>query len=130
MPARARAVRALAKALVAEPDLLAPHRPHDQTVRRLEALPGIGPWTAQYVALRALRDPDAFPAADLGLLRAAAGADGQPLTPRRLLERAEPWRPWRAYAVCHLWTMATPGKAREVESRRPMPDPATVAAGA
>ncbi|HEX6011320.1 MAG TPA: AlkA N-terminal domain-containing protein, partial [Geminicoccaceae bacterium] len=130
MPARARAVRALARALAAEPDLLAPHRPHGETVRRLEALPGIGPWTAQYIALRALRDPDAFPAADLGLLRAAAGAPGRPLTPRRLLERAEAWRPWRAYAAARLWTMATPAKAKEIEPRRPEPEPATAAVGA
>lgn len=69
------------------------------TLERLGALPGVGPWTTQYVAMRALGWPDAFPAADLGVLkalrltRAAAAA-----------ERAEAWRPWRAYATLHLWS--------------------------
>jgi AraC family transcriptional regulator of adaptative response / DNA-3-methyladenine glycosylase II len=65
-------------------------------------LPGIGDWTAQYVALRALRHPDAFPAGDLGVRRAleAAGEPGSPAAARR---RAEAWRPWRGYAVLHLW---------------------------
>lgn len=71
-------------------------------VERITRIPGIGPWTAQYVALRALNDPDAFPHADLILLRAAT-ADGTTLTPKELLNRAEQWRPWRAYAVMLLW---------------------------
>jgi AraC family transcriptional regulator of adaptative response / DNA-3-methyladenine glycosylase II len=58
----------------------------------------------QYIALRALRDPDAFPAADLGLLRAIAGPSGVRPSPTALLARAERWRPWRAYAAQHLWT--------------------------
>jgi AraC family transcriptional regulator of adaptative response / DNA-3-methyladenine glycosylase II len=66
---------------------------------RLLALPGIGPWTAEYVALRALGDPDAFPAQDLGLLRAT----GLP-SARALEARAEAWRPWRGYAAMCLWT--------------------------
>jgi AraC family transcriptional regulator, regulatory protein of adaptative response / DNA-3-methyladenine glycosylase II len=66
--------------------------------RALQELPGIGPWTAEYVAMRALGDPDAFPHSDLGLLR-AAGIE----TPKALLARAEAWRPWRAYAALHLW---------------------------
>jgi AraC family transcriptional regulator of adaptative response / DNA-3-methyladenine glycosylase II len=70
----------------------------------LRALPGIGEWTAQYVAMRALREPDAFPAADIGLLRAMADADGTRPTAAALLARAEAWRPWRAYAAQHLWT--------------------------
>jgi AraC family transcriptional regulator of adaptative response / DNA-3-methyladenine glycosylase II len=65
---------------------------------RLRELPGIGDWTAQYVAMRALGDPDAFPAGDLGLLRAAAISDR-----RELVRRAEGWRPWRAYAAMYLW---------------------------
>lgn len=73
----------------------------------LKRLPGIGEWTAQYIAMRALGEPDAFPAADLGLLRAFERenpVDGQrKLTPGQLLERAEAWRPWRAYAAVHLW---------------------------
>jgi AraC family transcriptional regulator of adaptative response / DNA-3-methyladenine glycosylase II len=65
---------------------------------RLRELPGIGDWTAQYIAMRALGDPDAFPASDLGLLRASSL--GNQL---ELAERAEAWRPWRAYAAMYLW---------------------------
>jgi AraC family transcriptional regulator of adaptative response / DNA-3-methyladenine glycosylase II len=68
----------------------------------LLALPGFGRWTAEYVALRALGEPDAFPSADL-VLRRAAGTEGQPLGERALEARAEAWRPWRGYAVLHLW---------------------------
>lgn len=71
-------------------------------VKRLCALPGIGPWTAEYVALRAFGDPDAFPTADLGLLKSPVwGADG--IAARDLQRRAEAWRPWRAYAAVYLW---------------------------
>ncbi|MBD9678877.1 DNA-3-methyladenine glycosylase 2 family protein [Pseudomonas sp. PDM18] len=74
----------------------------EDLVKRLCALPGIGPWTAEYVALRAFGDPDAFPAADLGLLKSPVwGADG--ITARELQRRAEAWRPWRAYAAVYLW---------------------------
>jgi AraC family transcriptional regulator of adaptative response / DNA-3-methyladenine glycosylase II len=64
-------------------------------------VPGIGPWTAEYVAMRGLSDPDAFPAEDLVLLRMASPK--RPLTAKQLTQRAEDWRPWRAYAVLHLW---------------------------
>lgn len=74
----------------------------DQQVARLTALPGIGEWTAHYLAMRALGDPDAFPAGDLGLRR-ALGRDGRLATPGELAKRAERWRPWRAYAVIALW---------------------------
>ncbi len=67
-------------------------------MERFRALPGIGEWTAQYVAMRALGEPDAFPAGDLGLLR-ASGAAG----PKQLEQLAEQWRPWRAYAAMYLW---------------------------
>ncbi len=74
--------------------------PTEQAEATLVALPGIGPWTAQYVRMRALGDRDAFPAADLGVLKAMAAAQ----VPRRdILARAESWRPWRAYATLHLW---------------------------
>lgn len=74
----------------------------EDLVKRLCALPGIGPWTAEYVALRAFGDPDAFPAADLGLLKSPVwGAEG--ITARELQRRAEAWRPWRAYAAVYLW---------------------------
>jgi AraC family transcriptional regulator, regulatory protein of adaptative response / DNA-3-methyladenine glycosylase II len=79
----------------------------EDAVARLTALPGIGPWTAQYIAMRALREPDAFPAGDLGLLKAWAGSGARPTA--AALERAsEGWRPWRAYAALHLWTSLDP----------------------
>ena len=75
----------------------------DEAVAQLRALPGIGEWTAQYIAMRELREPDAFPAADIGLMRAMADATARRPTPAALLARAEAWRPWRAYAALHLW---------------------------
>ena len=71
------------------------------------ALDGIGEWTAHYIAMRALREPDAFPSGDLGLRRALAGG-GKPVTPSALERRAESWRPWRAYAAIRLWMAPTP----------------------
>jgi AraC family transcriptional regulator of adaptative response / DNA-3-methyladenine glycosylase II len=88
---RIRTLRALAAAAAAGELTLDPSADREQTRARLLALPGIGPWTADYVAMRALGDPDAFPASDLVLRRKAAG-----MTPER-------WRPWRAYAAMHLW---------------------------
>ncbi len=76
----------------------------DDAIARLRAVKGIGEWTAQYVALRALRHPDAFPASDIGLLRGAARESGTRPTPAALLTRAEAWRPYRAYAAQVLWT--------------------------
>lgn len=71
-------------------------------IERLRALPGIGPWTAEYIALRAFGEVDAFPASDLGLLKAPVwGANG--IDAKQLKARAEAWRPWRAYAAAHLW---------------------------
>lgn len=67
-------------------------------IARMCELPGVGPWTANYIAMRALGDPDAFPASDLGLLKASGIS-----SPRRLEELAEAWRPWRSYAALHLW---------------------------
>jgi AraC family transcriptional regulator of adaptative response / DNA-3-methyladenine glycosylase II len=63
----------------------------------------IGEWTAQYIAMRELREPDAFPAADIGLMRAMRDASGVRPSPAALLAHAEGWRPWRAYAALHLW---------------------------
>jgi AraC family transcriptional regulator, regulatory protein of adaptative response / DNA-3-methyladenine glycosylase II len=78
------------------------HAPADEVCARLAELPGFGDWTAQYVALRALGEPDAFPSGDL-ILRRAVAAGGPSLSTRQLAARAEAWRPWRAYAVMHLW---------------------------
>ncbi len=69
---------------------------------RLEDLPGVGPWTVETIAMRALGDPDAFPATDLGIRR-AAGELALPATPAALVHRAAAWRPWRGYAAQHLW---------------------------
>ena len=70
----------------------------------LVRLPGIGPWTAEYVAMRALRDPDAFMPTDLGIRRAAR-ALGLPDDPAHLMSMTESWRPWRSYAMAHLWSL-------------------------
>jgi AraC family transcriptional regulator of adaptative response / DNA-3-methyladenine glycosylase II len=103
--ARIAALTALAEAAKKDPKLLDPVGTYDEALERLIALPGFGPWTAQYWALRALRDSDAFPAADVALLRhPAVAAEGNRPTPKALLARAEAWRPWRAYAAQHLWT--------------------------
>ena len=104
MPAaRGRAISALAERALAEPGLFAPRADLETAVAALSALPGVGPWTAQYVALRALREPDAFPHGDAALARAFGQADGRRPSARTLLARAEVWRPWRAYAAQHLW---------------------------
>ncbi len=103
--ARARAISSLAAAVVADPLLLAPGRSLDEAVARLCTLPGVGPWTAHYIALRALREPDALPSSDLALLRALSNL-GAPATEAALLARAEAWRPYRAYAALHLWRSA------------------------
>jgi AraC family transcriptional regulator of adaptative response / DNA-3-methyladenine glycosylase II len=101
--ARARTLSTVAAAVVADPQLLGLNRTLEEAVARLKALPGVGEWTAQYIALRGMREPDAFPAADVGLMRALATPDGQRPNAVELLERAEGWRPWRAYAAQHLW---------------------------
>lgn len=69
----------------------------------LTSIKGIGPWTANYIAMRALRDPDAFPAADLGLVKAYSQIKGEKITAAELLEISEQWRPWRGYAAMYLW---------------------------
>ena len=101
MRARADAIRTLARAVVDG----SVHFRTEQTLAAFEeslvALPGIGPWTAHYVAMRALGQPDAFPAADL-ILRRAAG-NGETLSTRAVEAMSEAWRPWRAYAVMLLW---------------------------
>ena len=74
----------------------------EQFCDALTAIKGVGDWTAQYVAMRALKNPDAFPASDLGLIKAIAYPDR--VTPKELTARAEDWRPWRAYAAMLLWS--------------------------
>jgi AraC family transcriptional regulator of adaptative response / DNA-3-methyladenine glycosylase II len=101
--ARAGAISSLAVAALTDPWLFDSGQDLGSAVQRLRAVPGIGEWTAQYIAMRALHAPDGFPAADLGLQRALA-IDHERPTPGQLLARAEAWRPWRAYAALHLWS--------------------------
>jgi AraC family transcriptional regulator, regulatory protein of adaptative response / DNA-3-methyladenine glycosylase II len=96
--ARARTIVGLARAIVEGRVSLQPGANVAETMARLKELPGIGEWTAQYVAMRALSWPDAFPHTDLGIKKALGETD-----PKRILEIAEQWRPWRAYAAMHLW---------------------------
>jgi AraC family transcriptional regulator of adaptative response / DNA-3-methyladenine glycosylase II len=99
---RIRTLRALIAGLATGSLDLTPGGDRDRSLAALEALPGIGPWTRDVVAMRALGDPDAFPVGDLGVRRGAAEL-GLPTTRSELVARAEWWRPWRAYAVQHLW---------------------------
>lgn len=103
--ARADAVRTVARALLDGRVDFRPERTLEEFVERWVALPGIGPWTANYIALRALGHPDAFPAEDLALQRVAT-LDGSVLGAKALRALAEDWRPWRAYTVIHLWRHA------------------------
>jgi AraC family transcriptional regulator, regulatory protein of adaptative response / DNA-3-methyladenine glycosylase II len=105
MPAaRAAALSSLAAAAAADGCLFSPRETLEAAIAKLRALHGIGEWTAQYIAMRALREPDAFPAADIGLMRAISKLEGKRPSASTLLARAEAWRPWRAYAAQHLWT--------------------------
>jgi AraC family transcriptional regulator of adaptative response / DNA-3-methyladenine glycosylase II len=96
---RAGAVHGLACLLTDDPLLLSSGRRVDEVVHNLAALPGVGPWTTSYIAMRALGWPDALPEGDLGLRHAL-----DVKTPRAVRRAAEAWRPWRAYAAMHLWT--------------------------
>ena len=96
--ARAKSILALVEAVAGGQLLLEPGGDPEQTMTQLKTLPGIGEWTAQYIAMRALKWPDAFPHTDLGVYKALGETK-----PKRVLEIAEAWRPWRAYAVFHLW---------------------------
>jgi AraC family transcriptional regulator of adaptative response / DNA-3-methyladenine glycosylase II len=95
---RARAATAVALARAVSDGLLADDSDPESQIAALKEVPGIGDWTASYIAMRALRWPDAFPHGDLGLRKAAGN-----LTARELLAVAERWRPYRAYAAMHLW---------------------------
>src|SRR5262249_39330957 len=118
---RAAALVALARAASEDPRMFHIGRSPDDVLAELRAVPGIGEWTAQYIAMRALREPDAFPSADAALLRAMADADGRRPSPRALFERAERWRPWRAYAAQHLWLAAADAPGEGGVGRRRSP---------
>ncbi len=96
-------ILAAAKGATEDPDLLDPTQPLDEAIERLCELKGIGPWTAQYIAMRALGATDAFPSSDIGILRALTDQKGERPSPDAARRRAEKWRPWRSYAVMHLW---------------------------
>jgi len=100
--ARIRTLQAVARALCNGAVSFRPEQTLDAFVASWTALPGIGPWTAHYIAMRALSHPDAFPAADL-VLRKAVGTNGALASVRDVESLAERWRPWRAYTVFHLW---------------------------
>lgn len=102
---RAQSIIAIAQAIVNGDLHLTTYSDVDATIAYLKTLPGIGDWTAQYIAMRVLAYPDAFPHGDLGLRRALSVEK-----PAEVLQIAEPWRPWRAYAAMYLWTSLEPAK--------------------
>jgi AraC family transcriptional regulator, regulatory protein of adaptative response / DNA-3-methyladenine glycosylase II len=101
--ARQRSVAALIDALAIGRVVLHAGCDWERARQQLAALPGVGPWTAEVIAMRGLGDPDAFPATDLGV-RLAAKQLGLPEGARALMKRSAQWRPWRSYATQHLWT--------------------------
>jgi AraC family transcriptional regulator, regulatory protein of adaptative response / DNA-3-methyladenine glycosylase II len=111
--ARAETIRALAKAVVRGEIRFDGVLNSCAFMNRLTQIPGIGSWTAQYVAMRALSDPDAFPSGDVALMRRL----GVP-TARELEARAESWRPWRAYATIYVWGMSAQNHNRGKTSKR------------
>jgi AraC family transcriptional regulator, regulatory protein of adaptative response / DNA-3-methyladenine glycosylase II len=113
MPARAEAIRGLARAVGDGRIAFGAGLEPAATIRALRGLEGVGEWTAQYVAMRALGEPDAFPTGDLVLRRVAGAA-----SPRELDRRSEAWRPWRAYAVMLLWQRAAGEEGRPAPTRR------------
>ncbi len=128
MPAvRRRAVLALAEAVGSGSVVIDAGADQVELRRSLMALPGIGPWTAEYVAMRALRDPDAFLPTDLGIRRAVRALGG-PDDVRSLGRVAERWRPWRSYAMAHLWSLPTgalEGGTEGTDPTRRRTDPTT-----
>ncbi|MBT8091883.1 MAG: DNA-3-methyladenine glycosylase 2 family protein [Gammaproteobacteria bacterium] len=103
---RARTIRAVASAVIDGRLRFDGAQDADEFAGQLLSIKGIGDWTAQYVAMRALKNPDAFPTTDLGLLRAFDAAGRERMRPAELARRAENWRPWRAYAALLLWGSA------------------------
>jgi AraC family transcriptional regulator of adaptative response / DNA-3-methyladenine glycosylase II len=104
---RASSIVALAQAQVSGEIFLdgGVHHNPDESIKRLAGLHGIGPWTAHYIAMRAIRWPDAFPKEDIAVRNNLGG-----VTAREADALSQPWRPWRSYAVMHLWNMRAPAK--------------------
>jgi AraC family transcriptional regulator of adaptative response / DNA-3-methyladenine glycosylase II len=101
--ARAETIRGLARAVLRDSSLLQPGEGLAQDIERWMVLPGIGPWTAHYVAMRVLREPDALPAGDLGLRKAISRPGEKPRPGREVEQALENYRPYRAYAAMRLW---------------------------
>lgn len=112
--ARRAALAGLAAASLADPFLFDPKADLETAIAQLSARPGLGPWTAHYIAMRVLRENDACLASDI-VLRRILGAQGDYLSTAAVQARAEAWRPWRAYAVMHLWAAdhAAPSRLKE-----------------
>jgi AraC family transcriptional regulator of adaptative response / DNA-3-methyladenine glycosylase II len=100
--ARAATLMSVARAVAGGRVDLSPDADRQRATAALLQLPGFGPWTVAYIAMRAMRDPDAIPMTDLGIRRALDRL-GFPKPPAERIRRTEPWRPWRAYAAMHLW---------------------------
>ncbi len=113
---RRRALAALAEGVDNGTIVIDPGADPHELRRSLVALAGIGPWTAEYVAMRALRDPDAFMPTDLGIRRGAR-AIGLPDDPAQLVAASEGWRPWRSYAMAHLWALPPSAPTAEIPTR-------------
>ncbi len=113
-PTRLRSLRLLAGALADGSVDVGPAADWAQTRSHLLGIPGIGPWTAEMIALRAMGDPDAFPATDLGV-RNTANALGLPAAPRELIAHSTQWQPWRGYATQSLWAASDHAAARMPE---------------
>jgi AraC family transcriptional regulator, regulatory protein of adaptative response / DNA-3-methyladenine glycosylase II len=95
---RANSIVGLARAIVGGSLVLGPGVPVGEMIARLQELPGIGPWTASYIAMRVLGNPDIFLESDLGIRKAMGESNRQ-----KMLKIAAPWQPWRSYATLHLW---------------------------
>ncbi|MEO1402257.1 MAG: Ada metal-binding domain-containing protein [Cyanobacteria bacterium J06635_1] len=115
---RAETISTLAQTIVDYPHFFSQLTTLDEAISTLCQLPGIGPWTAHYIAMRALQAPDAFPPGDVALLRGVA-ALGEPMNKTQLLHRADNWRPWRAYAAMHLWAASSQPYALSTDSGIP-----------
>jgi AraC family transcriptional regulator, regulatory protein of adaptative response / DNA-3-methyladenine glycosylase II len=123
--ARRDALISLARAASSNPEIFEPAGTLEENIVRLRSIPGVGEWTAQYIALRGLHHPDAFPASDIGILRNAEQVFGTRLSRAQLLTRSEAWRPWRGYAAQHLWSASngtlTPRRNQAGVAASPMP---------
>jgi 3-methyladenine DNA glycosylase/8-oxoguanine DNA glycosylase len=110
--ARAHTIRNLAREVADGTLQLDASQGLNDIVERLCKLPGLGGWTAQYIAMRAFGEPDAFPSSDLGLRKAAGNGHG-PVSAAKLERMAQRWRPWRAYAAMALWLASATGVQKD-----------------